>query len=115
MSTAIYHIENPDLETVEFGAIYRTCVPRTDEPWALYKVTDDCGVSSIEPLDVPDGWDGAYEYAMGDARTWPRIAHLARDADFTHALLEVAIVPVGDLEEGDADSCALLYRFVRLH
>lgn len=113
MSTAIYRIEDPYLETVEFGAVYRTCPPRTGEPWTLYKVTDDCGVSSIEPLDAPDGWDGAYEYMADDTRTWPRIAGLARNADFAHAILEIAIVPV-DGEETDADSYALLYRFVWL-
>lgn len=113
MSTATYRTEDPDLETIEFGAVYRTCVPRTGDPWTLYKVFDDCGVSSIEPLNVPDGWDDSYEYATGDACIWPRIARLAHDAYLAHAVLEVAIVPV-DGEEADADSCALLYRFVWL-
>lgn len=114
MSTAIYRTEDPDLETVDFRATYRTCAPRTDEPWTLYKISDDCGVDSIELLDVPDGWDNSYEYATGDARTWPRVAHSARDADFTHAIPEIAIVPV-DNREADAGSCALLYRFVWLY
>ena len=54
MSTTIYLTEDPALETVEFGAVYRIRAPRTGEPWNLYRVSDDCGVSSIEPLDVPD-------------------------------------------------------------
>ena len=111
MSTTIYRDEDPALETIEFGAIYRVHVPRTGEPWNLYRVADDCGVSSIEPLDVPDGWDDAYEYAMADTYIWPRIARLARDADLAHATLEIALVPVDD-EETDADSYALLYRLV---
>ena len=112
MSTAIYRTEDPTLETAEFGAVYQTRAPRTGESWTLYKVSDDCGVSSIEPLDIPDGWGDAYEYTTDDTRTWPRIASIARDADLAHAILEIAIVPVGD-EETDADSHALLYRFSR--
>ena len=110
MSATIYRTEDPALETVEFGAVYRIRAPRTGEPWNLHKVSDDCGVSSIEPLDVPDGWDDAYEYAMADTRIWPRLTRLAMDAYLAHAILEVAIVPVDD-EETDADSRALLYRF----
>lgn len=109
MSDTIYRTEDPALETVEFGTVYRVSAPRTGEPWNLYKVADDCGVDAIEPLDVPDGWDDAYEYAMADTYIWPRLARLARDADLAHAVLEVALVPVDD-EETDADSYALLYR-----
>lgn len=111
MSDTVYRTEDPALATIEFGAVYRIRAPRTGEPWNLYKVADDCGVSSIEPLDVPDGWDDAYEYAAADTRTWPRITRLAMDAYLAHAILEVAFVPVDD-EETDADSYALLYRFV---
>lgn len=111
MNTTIHRTEDPTLETVEFGAVYRIRAPRTDEPWNLYKVADDCGVSSTEPLDVPDGWDDAYEYARGDHRIWNRLTRLAMDAYLAHAVLEVGLVPVDD-EETAADSCALLYRFV---
>ena len=69
-----------------------------------------CGVDSIEPLDVPDGWDDSYEYAMDDKRIWSRLTRLAMDAYLAHAILEVTLVPVDD-EEADADSRALLYRF----
>ena len=110
MGTTIHRIEDPALEAIEFGAIYRVHAHRTGEPWTLYTTGDDCGVSSIEPLDVPDGWDDAYEYAMGDHRIWRRVGRLARDADLAHAILEVSFVPVDD-EETCADSCALLYRF----
>lgn len=110
MSTTIYRNEDPTLETVEFGAVYRIRAPRTGEPWNLYRVADDCGVNSIEPLDVPDGWDDAYEYPMGYKGIWSRLARLAMDAYLAHAILEVAIVPVDD-EETDAGSYALLYRF----
>ena len=109
MST-IYRTEDPTLETVEFGAVYRIRAPRTGEPWALYKVSDDCGVSSVGPLDVPDGWDDSYEYPMGYARIWSRLARLAMDAYFAHAPLEVAFAPIDD-EEAPTDSYALLYRF----
>ena len=110
MSTTIYRTEDPTLETVEFGAVYRIRAPRTGEPWTLYEVSDDFDVSSTEPLDVPDGWDDSYEYAMADRRIWSRLTRLAMDAYLAHAVLEVAIVPVED-EEANGDSRALLYRF----
>ena len=110
MGTTIYRTEDPTLETVELGAIYRVHAPRTGAPWALYATGDDCNVDSIEPLEVSDGWDDAYEYSMGYEGVWSRLARLAMDAYLAHAILEVAIVPVDD-EETDADSCALLYRF----
>ena len=115
MSTTIYRTEDPTLETVEFGAVYRIHAPHTGEPWALYEVfddygADDCGVSSIEPLEVPTGWDDSYEYAMDDTCIWPRLTRLAMDAYLAHAILEIALVPV-DNEEMD-DSRALLYRFI---
>lgn len=112
MSTAIYRTEDPALETVEFGAVYRIRAPRTGEPWTLYKVADDCGVDSIDPLDVPDRWDDAYEYAMVDPRIWRRLARLAMDAYLAHAVLEVAVVPLDD-DEMDTESRALLYRLTR--
>lgn len=111
MNTAIYRAEDPTLETIEFGAVYQIRPPRTGDPWILHKVSDDCGVSSMEPLDVPDGWDDSYEYPMGYARIWSRLARLAMDAHLAHATLEVALVPV-EGEETDADSHALLYRFI---
>lgn len=111
MSAAIYRTEDPLLETVEYSAVYRIRAPRAGKPWNLYKVTDDCGVDSIGPLEVPDGWDDAHEYPMGYARAWSRLTRLAMDAYLAHAILEVAFVPVDD-EEADADSRALLYRFV---
>ena len=111
MTTTIYRTDDRTLETVEFGAVYRIRAPRTGEPWNLYRTGDDCGVSSIDPLDVPDGWDDAYEYPMGYKGIWSRLARLAMDAYLAHAILEVAIVPVDD--DGAAfDSYALLYRFV---
>lgn len=110
-NTNIYRTEDPSLETVEFGAVYRITAPRTGEPWNLYKVSDDCGVSSIDLLDVPDGWDDSYEYPMGYARIWSRLARLAMDAYLAHATLEVSFVYIDD--EGSAtDLYALLYRFV---
>ena len=113
-TTTIYRTEDPALETLEFSAVYRIRAPRTGEPWALYKVSDDCSVDSVEPLDVPDGWDDSYEYEVGDTRIWSRVTRLAMDADLANADLEVALVPVVD--EGMAtDSCALLYRFVWLY
>lgn len=110
MSTTIYRTEDPTLKTIEFGAVYRIRAPRTGEPWSLYKTAGDCGVGSVEPLDVPDGWDDSYEYPMGYARVWSRLARLAMDAYLAHATLEVSFVPVD--EETIADSYALLYRFV---
>lgn len=109
MSGVIYRTEDPTLETVEFGAVYRIRAPRTGEPWNLYMVSSVCGVDSIEPLDVPDGWDDAYEYPMGYARVWSRLARLAMDAYLAHATLEVSFVRVDD--EMPTDSYALLYRF----
>ena len=97
-------------EAAEFGAVYRIHAPRTGEPWALYKTSDDCSVDSIEPLEVPDGWDDAYEYAMADMNIWRCIARLAGDAYLAHATLEVTFVPVVD-EGTDTDTYALLYRF----
>lgn len=111
MSDTVYRTEDPALETIEFGAVYRIRAPRTGEPWNLYKVADDCGVSSIKPLDVPDGWDDAYEYETADTRTWLRLTRLAMDAYLAHAILEASFVPVDDAET-DADLYALLYRFV---
>lgn len=112
MSNTIYRTEDPTLETCEFGAVYRIHAPRTGEPWTLYRVsTDDCGVKSIDTLDVPDGWDDAYEYPMGYGRIWSRLARLAMDAYLAHATLEVSFVRVDD-EEALTDSYALLYRFV---
>lgn len=111
MSTTIYRGEDPTLETAEFGAVYQIRTPRIGEPWTLYKVSDDCGVDSVDPLDIPDGWDDSYEYPMGYARIWSRLASLATDSYFAPAVLEVAFVPVDD-EEADTESYALLYRFV---
>ena len=111
MSAAIYRTMDPTLETIEHGAVYRIRAPRTGKPWNLYKVSDDCGISSIDPLDVPDGWDDAYEYPMGYRGIWSRLARLAMDAYLAHAILEVTFVPVDD-EGTAADSYALLYRFV---
>ena len=111
MSSRIYRTGDPTLDTVELGAVYRIRAPRTGEPWTLYKVGDDCGVSSIEPLVVPDGWDDAYEYALPYPRVWRRLARLAMDAYLAHAILEVAFVSVVD-DELSLDSRALLHRFV---
>lgn len=111
MNTTIYRTEDPTLETIEFGAVYRIRATRTGEPWNLYKVSDDCGVDFIEPLGVPDGWDDSYEYPVGYARVWSRLARLAMDAYLAHAILEVAFVPL-DVEESAADPYALLYRLV---
>lgn len=114
MRLAIHRIEDPDLKSVEFGAVYSLHAPRTGEPWALYKIADDCGVESIEPLEVPDGWDDVHEYVMADEPIWTRIARLARDADLAHADLEIAIVPIVD-EGLELGSAALLYRFSWSH
>lgn len=111
MTTAIYRSEDPSLESVEFGAVYRIHAPRTGEPWTLYKVSNDCGLDSIEPIDVPEGWDDSYEYPMGYARIWSRLTRLAMDAYLAHAILEVSFVRV-DGDEMATDSYALLYRFV---
>lgn len=108
--TAIYRTEDPTLKTVKFGAVYHIHAPHTGEPWVLYKISDECGVDSIEPLEIPDGWDDSSDYPVGYARIWSRLARLARDADLAHANLEVAFVPVDD-EEAPTDSYALLYRF----
>lgn len=111
MSPTIYRSEDPTLRTVELGAVYRIRAPRTGEPWTLYRVSsDDCGVDSVDPLDVPDGWDDSYEYPMGYARIWSRLARLAMDAYLAHAILEVTFARV--VEETATDSYALLYRFV---
>ena len=110
MSTTIHRTDDAALETIEFGTIYQVHAPRTGEPWALYETGDDCNVDSIEPLDVPDGWDDVYEYSMADTDVWSRLARLAMDAYLANAILEVTVVPVVD-EEADADSRALLYRF----
>lgn len=112
MNTAIYRTEDPALETIEFGAVHQIRTPRTGEPWNLHKVADDCGVDSIEPLDVPDGWDDSYEYPLAYKGIRSRLARLAMDAYLAHAILEIAFVPIDD-EEADADSYALLYRFTR--
>ena len=114
MSTTICRTEDPTLKTIEFGSVYRIRAPRTGEPWNLYKVSDDCGVGSIESLDIPDEWDDTYEYPMGYARVWSRLARLAMDAYLAHAVLEVSLVPVVD-EGMPTDSYALLYRFVWPH
>lgn len=110
MRMAIHRIEDPELETVELGAVYSIHAPSIGEPWVLYKIGDSCGVDSIEPLEVPVGWDDAYEYVAGDEPVWPSIALLAHDADLAHADLEIAVVPVDD-EEMESESCALLHRF----
>jgi hypothetical protein len=110
VSTTIYRTEDPALESAEFGAVYQIRAPRTGEPWNLHKVSGDCGVDSIEPLEVPDGWDDSYEYSVNDERIWSRLARLTMDAYLAHAALEVALVPVDD-EGADASSRALLYRF----
>lgn len=112
MSSTIYRTEDPDLETVEFGALYRIHPPRTGEPWTLYKVSDDCGVDSVHPLDTPDGWDDSFELTMGYGHGWARLSCLAMDAHHAHAALEAAFIPVVD--DGRAIyPHALLHRFVR--
>ena len=111
MSEHIYRDADPALDTVELGVVYRIRAPRTGESWVLYSVSDDCGVDSIEPLVVPDGWDDAYEYALLYPRVWRRLARLAMDAYLAHAILEVAFVSVVD-EGISLDSRALLHRFV---
>lgn len=110
MVSSIDRNADPTLETVEFGAVYQISVPRTGEPWTLYKVSDVCGVDSIDPQDVPDGWDDSFEYPMGYAHVWSRLTLSAMVAHLAHAILEVTFVPVD--AEFAADSYALLYRFV---
>lgn len=110
MRMTIHRIEDPDLKTAELGAVYSTHAPRNGEPWTLYKVGDDCGVDSNEPLEIPEGWDDAYEYVVGDEPVWPYIAHLAEDADLANADLEIAIVPIVD-PDMVSESRALLHRF----
>lgn len=111
MSTNSYFIEDPSLDDVKLGASYHVRVPGTGEHWAIVKIANDCGVDSVEPLEVPDGWDDAYDYATGDTCIWPRITRLARDADLANADLVIALVPVVD-DGAHTESYALLYRFV---
>lgn len=109
MRLAIHRIEDPDLKTIELGAVYSIHAPSSGEPWVLYKIGDDCGTDTINPLEIPEGWDDAYEYAIADEPIWPFIARLAHDADLAHADLEIAVVPIVD-EGLDTGSCALLHR-----
>jgi hypothetical protein len=111
MSTAIYRAEDPTLKTIEFGAVYQICAPRTGEPWALYKISEDCGISSVDMLDVPDGWDDSHEYPRSYPHIWSRLDRLAMDAFRAITLVEVAFVPVVD-EDTTTDSYALLHRFI---
>lgn len=99
-----------DIWGVKLGASYHVRVPSTGDHWAIVKIANDCGVDSVEPLEVPDGWDDVYEYAKGDEGIWPRLTRLARDADLANADFVFALVPVVD-EGSDSDSYALLYRF----
>lgn len=110
MNLKAYCIENPTLDDIELGSSYHVRIPSTRERWAIVKIANDCGVDSVEPLGVPDGWDGSYEYPMGDARIWSHITRLARGAFLENADPVVALVPVVD-EGTVTDSCALLYRF----
>lgn len=100
-----------DIWGVKLGVSYHVRVPSTGEHWAIVKIANDCGVDSVEPLEVPDAWDDTYECVMGDASIWSRITRLARDAFLANADLVIALVPVVD-EGTVTDSCALLYRFV---
>lgn len=111
MNISAYSIEDPAFEDIEFGASYHVRVPGTGEHWAIIKISNDCGVDSIEPLEVPDGWDDSHEYAKADTCVWPRVTRLARDAVIANADLVIALVPVVD-EGADTDSYALLHRFV---
>lgn len=111
MNLRTYSIEDPALEDIELGASYHVRVPGTGEHWSVVKIANDCGVDSVEPLGVPDGWDDAYEYTNADTSAWPRITRLARDAFLANADLVIAVVPVID-EETDTNSYAVLYRFV---
>jgi hypothetical protein len=109
MRMAIYRVVDPDLKTIELGAVYSTHAPSTGDPWVLYKIGDSCGADSIELLEIPDGWDDAYDYVVDDEDIWAYIEKLAHDAYLAHANLELAIVPI--LDEGAAtESCALLHR-----
>lgn len=108
MSTAIYRTEDPALETIEFGAVYQIHTPYTGEPWALYRVADDSGVTTIETWNVPDGWDYSYEYAMPDTHTWARIECVAMSAHLADATLELTFAHVND--PLDIYSYAMLYR-----
>lgn len=110
MRMAIHRVEDPTLKTIELGAVYSIHAPRTGDPWVLYKIADECGATSIEPLEIPDGWDDAYEYSMADEGIWNRIAKIAGDACLADADLEIAIVPIVD-EGRDMGLRALLYRF----
>lgn len=110
MRMAIHRIEDPALKTIELGAVYSIHAPQTGDPYVLYKIADTCGIRSLEPLDIPVGWDDTYEYATDEEDIWTLIAHLARDADIAHADLEVAVVPVVDKETG-TEWRALLHRF----
>lgn len=110
-TASIYRSKDPILTSVEYGAVYRICAPRTGDPWVLYKTADACGVVSIEPLDIPDGWDDSYEYPIGYVNIWRSITRLAMEAYLAHATLEVAFVRVID-EDADDASYALLHRFV---
>lgn len=103
--------ECTSIEDIEFGAAYHVRVPSTGEHWAVVKIANDCGVDSIEPLEVPVGWDDSREYSIGDNHIWPDITRIAADAELAHADLVIALVPIVD-EEMATDSCALLYRFV---
>lgn len=100
MSDTVYRTEDPALDAAEFGVVYHIRAPRTGRPWTLYKVSDDC--------------DDSYEYTMADTGIWSRLARLAMDAYLARPILEVALAPVND-EETNADSRALLYRFVWPH
>lgn len=110
MLPAIYRSEDPDLKTIELGPVYSIHAPRTGDPRVLYKIADSCGAVSIEPLEIPAGWDDSYEYVKSEEKIWTLIAHLAQDADLAHADLEIAIVPVVD-DEMATESCALLHHF----
>lgn len=99
-----------DIWNLKGGVSYHVRVPSTGEPWFVVKISNDCGFDSIEPLEVPVGWDDSYEYVRGDAHIWPRLTRLAHDADLANADLEFTLVPVVD-EELATGSYALLYRF----
>lgn len=77
MDISAYSIEGPTFEDIEIGASYHVRVPSTGEHWAIIKTANDCGIDSIEPLEVPDGWDDADEetasgsYALLHRFVWP--------------------------------------------